>query len=154
MSKDSDGLCATAEAFVYVAIMRPMVYFRAFHAAFAVEMLLAIAYVCWYALSGRRRRLLHIAAASLIGATGGGRAPRARSGPGSRPSGRASPRRGSGGPAPPFSEIPCPSLPPLCSSPWGLPTRWVRCRLCSSASPYPGDEQPVEPRCAVEVGAG
>jgi hypothetical protein len=88
MSKDSDGLCATAEAFVYVAIMRPMVYFRAFHAAFAVEMLLAIAYVCWYALSGRRRRLLHIAAASLIGATGGGRAPRARSGPGSRPSGR------------------------------------------------------------------
>jgi len=44
-----------------------MVFFRAFHAAIAVEMLLAIAYVWWYALSGRRRRLLHIAAASLIG---------------------------------------------------------------------------------------
>ena len=41
--------------------------FRAFHAAIAVEMLLAIAYVWWYALSARRRRLLHIAAASLIG---------------------------------------------------------------------------------------
>jgi hypothetical protein len=30
-------------------------------------MLLAIVYVWWYALSGRRRRLLHIAAVSLIG---------------------------------------------------------------------------------------
>jgi AAA ATPase domain len=46
---------------------RPMVFFRAFHAAIAVEMLLAISYVWWYALSARRRRLLHIAAASLIG---------------------------------------------------------------------------------------
>ena len=67
MSKDNDGLCATAEAFVYVAMTRPMVFFRAFHAAIAAEMLLAIAYVWWYALSGRRRRPLHIAAASLIG---------------------------------------------------------------------------------------
>jgi hypothetical protein len=67
MSKDNDGLCATAEAFVYVAMTRPMVFFRVFHVAIAVEMLLAIAYVWWYALSGRRRRLLHIAAASLIG---------------------------------------------------------------------------------------
>jgi hypothetical protein len=46
---------------------RPMVVFRAFHAAIAVEMLLAIAKVWWYTLSGRRGRLLHIAAASLIG---------------------------------------------------------------------------------------
>ena len=30
-------------------------------------MLLAIAYVWWYALSARRRPLIHIAAASLIG---------------------------------------------------------------------------------------
>jgi hypothetical protein len=52
MSKDNDRLCATAEVFVYVTMTRPMVFFRAFHAA--------IAYVWWYALSGRRRRLLHI----------------------------------------------------------------------------------------------
>ena len=26
MSKDNDGLCATAEAFVYVAMTRPMVF--------------------------------------------------------------------------------------------------------------------------------
>ena len=67
MSKDNDGSCATTEAFVYVAMMHPRVFIRAFHAAIAVEMLLAIAYVWWYALSGRRRHLLHIAAASLIG---------------------------------------------------------------------------------------
>jgi hypothetical protein len=42
MSKDNDGLCATAEAFVYVAITRPMAFFRAFHAAISVEMLLAL----------------------------------------------------------------------------------------------------------------
>ena len=41
--------------------------FRAFHAAIAVEMLLAIAYVWWCALSGRRDRQLRLAAASLIG---------------------------------------------------------------------------------------
>jgi len=41
--------------------------FRVFHAAIAVEQLLAIAYVWWCALSGRRGRLLHMAAASLIG---------------------------------------------------------------------------------------
>jgi hypothetical protein len=42
MSKDNDGLCATAEAFVYVAMIRPMAFFRAFHVAIAVEMLLAL----------------------------------------------------------------------------------------------------------------
>jgi hypothetical protein len=41
--------------------------FRAFHTAIAAEQLLAIAYVWWCALSGRRDRLLHVAAASLIG---------------------------------------------------------------------------------------
>jgi hypothetical protein len=41
--------------------------FRAFHAAIAVEQLLAIAYVWWCALSGRRDRLLRIAVATLIG---------------------------------------------------------------------------------------
>ena len=40
---------------------------RAFHAGIAVEMLLAIAYVWWCALSARRDRLLRVAAASLIG---------------------------------------------------------------------------------------
>jgi hypothetical protein len=43
MIKDKGGLCATAEAFVYVAMTRPMMFFRAFQAAIAVEMLLAIA---------------------------------------------------------------------------------------------------------------
>jgi hypothetical protein len=42
MSKEDHGLCATAEAFVYVAMTRPMAFFRAFHAAIAVEMLLAL----------------------------------------------------------------------------------------------------------------
>ena len=60
-------MCVTDEALVYVAMTRPMMFFRVFHVAIAVEMLLAIAYVWWYALSGRRRLLLHIAAASLIG---------------------------------------------------------------------------------------
>jgi hypothetical protein len=41
MSNDNDGLYATAEAFVYVAMTRPMVFFQAFHVAIAVEMLLA-----------------------------------------------------------------------------------------------------------------
>jgi hypothetical protein len=45
MSKDNDGLCATAEAFVHVTMTRPMVFFRAFHVAIAVEMLLTMAYV-------------------------------------------------------------------------------------------------------------
>ena len=48
-------------------LSRAAMAFRAFHAAIAVEMLLAIAYVWWCALSGRRDRLLHLAAASLIG---------------------------------------------------------------------------------------
>jgi len=41
--------------------------FRAAHAAIALEQLLAIAYVWWCALTGRRGRLLRVAAASLIG---------------------------------------------------------------------------------------
>jgi hypothetical protein len=41
--------------------------FRTFHAGITVEMLLAIAYVWWCALTGRRNRLLRVAAASLIG---------------------------------------------------------------------------------------
>ena len=44
--------------------------FRAFHAAIAVEQLLAIAYVWWCAITGRRDRLLHIAVATLIGEGG------------------------------------------------------------------------------------
>jgi hypothetical protein len=47
-------------------LSRAAMAFRAFHAVIAVEMLLAIAYVWWCALSGRRDRLLHVAAASLI----------------------------------------------------------------------------------------
>src|SRR5215211_2774099 len=47
-------------------LSRAALAFRAFHAVIAVEMLLAIAYVWWCALSGRRDRLLRIAAASLI----------------------------------------------------------------------------------------
>jgi hypothetical protein len=41
--------------------------FRAFHSAIAVEQLLAIAYVWWCAITGRRDRLLRIAVATLIG---------------------------------------------------------------------------------------
>ena len=48
-------------------LSRAALAFRTAHAAIAVEQLLAIAYVWWCALSGRRDRLLHIAAASLIG---------------------------------------------------------------------------------------
>jgi hypothetical protein len=48
-------------------LSRAAMAFRAFHAAIAIEMLLAIAYVWWCALRGRRDRLLRIAAASLIG---------------------------------------------------------------------------------------
>jgi hypothetical protein len=48
-------------------LSRAALAFRAFHAVIAVEMLLAIAYVWWCALSGRRDCLLHVAAASLIG---------------------------------------------------------------------------------------
>ena len=49
-------------------LSRAALAFRAFHAVIAVEMLLAIAYVWWCALSGRRDRLLlRMAAASLIG---------------------------------------------------------------------------------------
>ena len=48
-------------------LSRAALAFRAAHAAIAVEMLLAIAYVWWCAFSGRRGRLLQIASASLIG---------------------------------------------------------------------------------------
>ena len=48
-------------------LSRAALAFRTAHAAIAVEMLLAIAYVWWCGLSGRRDRLLHVAAASLIG---------------------------------------------------------------------------------------
>ena len=48
-------------------LSRAALAFRTAHAAIAVEMLLAITYVWWCALSGRRGRLLHIAAATLIG---------------------------------------------------------------------------------------
>jgi hypothetical protein len=48
-------------------LSRAALAFRAFHAAIAIVMLLAIAYVWWCALSGRRDRLLRTAAASLIG---------------------------------------------------------------------------------------
>jgi hypothetical protein len=41
--------------------------FRAFYAAIAVEQLLAIAYVWWCAITGRRDRLLRIAVGTLIG---------------------------------------------------------------------------------------
>jgi hypothetical protein len=41
--------------------------FRAFRAAIAVEQLLAIAYVWWCAITGRRDRLLRIAVGTLIG---------------------------------------------------------------------------------------
>ena len=46
---------------------RAALAFRTAHAAIALEQLLAIAYLWWCALSGRRDRLLHIAAATLIG---------------------------------------------------------------------------------------
>ena len=48
-------------------LSRAALALRAFHAGIAVEMLLAICYVWWCALSGRRDRLLRVAAASLIG---------------------------------------------------------------------------------------
>jgi hypothetical protein len=48
-------------------LSRAALAFRVAHAAIAVEMLLAIAYVWWCALSGRRGRLLRIAATTLIG---------------------------------------------------------------------------------------
>jgi hypothetical protein len=50
-----------------VKLSRAALAFRSFHAAIAVEQLLAISYVWWCALSGRRDRLLGIAAATLIG---------------------------------------------------------------------------------------
>ena len=48
-------------------LSRAALAFRTFHAAIAIEMLLAITYVWWCALSGRRDQLLRIASASLIG---------------------------------------------------------------------------------------
>src|SRR5918912_470358 len=48
-------------------LSRAALAFRTFHAAIALEQLLAIAYVWWSALTGRRDRMLRIAAATLIG---------------------------------------------------------------------------------------
>jgi hypothetical protein len=48
-------------------LSRAALGFRAFHAAIAVEQLLATGYVWWCALSGRRDRLLRVAVATLIG---------------------------------------------------------------------------------------
>jgi len=50
-----------------IKLSRAALAFRAAHAVIAAEQLLAIAYVWWCALTGRRGRLLHIAAATLIG---------------------------------------------------------------------------------------
>jgi hypothetical protein len=50
-----------------VKLSRAAMSFRAFHAAIAVEQLLAIAYVWWCAITGRRDRLLRIAMGTLIG---------------------------------------------------------------------------------------
>ena len=50
-----------------VKLSRAAMSFRAFHAAIAVEQLLAIAYVWWCAMTGRRDRLLRIAMGTLIG---------------------------------------------------------------------------------------
>jgi hypothetical protein len=47
-------------------LSRAAMAFRAAHTAIAAEQLLAIAYVWWCALSGRRDRLLRIAVATLI----------------------------------------------------------------------------------------
>ena len=50
-----------------VKLSRGALAFRTFHAAIAVEQLLAIAYVWWCVLRRRRDRLLRIAVATLIG---------------------------------------------------------------------------------------
>jgi hypothetical protein len=55
-------------------LSRAAMAFRTFHAAIAFEQLLAIAYVWWCALSGRRGRLLRVAATTLIGEGGLGAA--------------------------------------------------------------------------------
>jgi hypothetical protein len=49
-----------------VRLSRAAMSFRAFHTAIAAEQLLAIAYVWWCAITGRRDRLLRIAVATLI----------------------------------------------------------------------------------------
>jgi hypothetical protein len=48
-------------------LSRAALAFRAAHTAIAAEQLLAIIYVRWCALTGRRGRLLSVAAAILIG---------------------------------------------------------------------------------------
>ncbi len=48
-----------------MTLSRAALAFRAAHAVIAAEQLLAIAYVWWCALSGRRGRLLRIATAGL-----------------------------------------------------------------------------------------
>jgi hypothetical protein len=47
-------------------LSRAALAFRAAHAAIAAEQLIAIVYVWWCALTGRRDRMLRIAAATLI----------------------------------------------------------------------------------------
>ena len=48
-------------------LSRAALAFRTFHTAIAAQQLLAIAYVWWCALTGRRDRLLRIAVATLLG---------------------------------------------------------------------------------------
>ena len=48
-------------------LSRAALAFRTFHAAIAAQQLLAIAYVWWCALTGRRDRQLRIAVATLLG---------------------------------------------------------------------------------------
>jgi hypothetical protein len=50
-----------------VGLSRAALAFRTFHAAIAAEQLIAITYVWWCALTGRRGRLLRVVTASLIG---------------------------------------------------------------------------------------
>jgi len=60
---DTRGLVPTPAA----KLSRAALAFRTAHAAIAIEMLLTIAYVWWCVLTGRRGRLLRVAAATLIG---------------------------------------------------------------------------------------
>jgi hypothetical protein len=48
-------------------LSRAALAFRTFHAAIAAQQVLAIAYVWWCALTGRRDRMLRIAVATLLG---------------------------------------------------------------------------------------
>lgn len=108
----------------------------AFHAAIASEMLQAIAYVWWCALTGHRERSLNVAAASLIG-----QGVLVRANGGDCPLGRSQERLGN--PLPPSSwhsrHAPqnglCPRWGP--SPRLGLPYRWyaVGVRLVKPSDP-------------------